>query len=65
MAQKFKIGDNVHIHDHIYGRVNGIVTDTTRDTVFVKWDDCSEPVEHSSTTHEILVNNSKKPKIHY
>lgn len=53
MAKKFNEGDKVRIYDEVYGWVKGYVTDTTAASVFVRWDDCSEPIEHP-LSHEIF-----------
>lgn len=44
---KFTIGQNVKIFDEDNQEwKRGKVTDKSRDTVFIKWDDLSEPTEH-------------------
>jgi len=45
---EFKIGQKVRMVDPDDGEmVYGIVTDKTRDSVFIKWVDLSEPTEHT------------------
>lgn len=44
---KFKIGQTVSMWDEDDEcNVRGVVTDTSRDTVFIKWEDLHDPTEH-------------------
>lgn len=44
---KFKIGQLVKIKGETdHKMINGVVTDVTRDKVFIKWDDFKEPISH-------------------
>lgn len=59
-TKRFKIGQKVYYIDDTYGRIEGKVVDKTTTSIFIKWEDMKNVIEHPlSWCSDIKISHKK------